>query len=117
MYIHLTLVPYLSTSGEQKTKPTQHSVKELLSLGIQPDVLVLRTEKPLEEGLAEKIALFCNVSPECVIENLDLDTLYEVPLALEEEGLARLYVTVLDLRTENHSLMIGQRWLTSLKTL
>ena len=89
MYIHLTLVPYLSTSGEQKTKPTQHSVKELLSLGIQPDVLVLRTEKPLEEGLAEKIALFCNVSPECVIENLDLDTLYEVPLALEEEGLAR----------------------------
>ena len=90
MYIHLTLVPYLSTSGEQKTKPTQHSVKELLSLGIQPDVLVLRTEKPLEEGLAEKIALFCNVSPECVIENLDLDTLYEVPLALEEEGLAKV---------------------------
>jgi CTP synthase len=90
MYIHLTLVPYLSISGEQKTKPTQHSVKELLSLGIQPDVLVLRTEKPLEEGLADKIALFCNVSHECVIENLDLDTLYEVPLALENEGLAKV---------------------------
>lgn len=90
MYIHLTLVPYISTSGEQKTKPTQHSVKELLSLGIQPDVLVLRTEKPLEEGLTEKIALFCNVSPDCVIQNLDLETLYEVPLALEEEGLAKV---------------------------
>ncbi|MDD6483424.1 MAG: CTP synthase [Clostridiales bacterium] len=90
MYIHLTLVPYLSTSGEQKTKPTQHSVKELLSLGIQPDVLVLRTEKPLEEGLAEKIGLFCNVPKECVIENLDLDTLYEVPLALEEEGFGKI---------------------------
>ena len=85
-----TDIVILSTSGEQKTKPTQHSVKELLSLGIQPDVLVLRTEKPLEEGLAEKIALFCNVSPECVIETLDLDTLYEVPLALEEEGLAKV---------------------------
>lgn len=88
MYIHLTLIPYLSTSGEQKTKPTQHSVKELLSFGIQPDVLVLRTEKKLEEGLAGKIARFCNVPEDCVIENLDLDTLYEVPLALEEEGLA-----------------------------
>ncbi|MBR0027531.1 MAG: CTP synthase, partial [Clostridia bacterium] len=90
LYIHLTLVPYISTSGEQKTKPTQHSVKELLSLGIQPDVLVLRTEKPLEEGLADKIALFCDVPKDCVIENLDLDTLYEVPLALEDEGLARV---------------------------
>ena len=90
IYVHLTLVPYISTSGEQKTKPTQHSVKELLSLGIQPDVIVLRTEKPLEEGLADKIALFCNVSGESVIQNLDLDTLYEVPLALEEEGLAKV---------------------------
>lgn len=89
MYIHLTLVPYLSISGEQKTKPTQHSVKELLSLGIQPDVIVLRSEKPLEEGTTEKIALFCNVSPQSVIQNLDLDTLYEVPLALEKEGLAK----------------------------
>jgi CTP synthase len=88
IYIHLTLIPYLSSSGEQKTKPTQHSVKELLSLGIQPDVIVLRTEKPLEEGTKEKIALFCNVSQDSVIENLDLDTLYEVPLALEAEGLA-----------------------------
>ncbi len=90
IYIHLTLVPYISTSGEQKTKPTQHSVKELLSLGIQPDIIVLRTEKPLEEGLADKIALFCNVSKDSVVENLDLDTLYEVPQALEQAGLAKV---------------------------
>jgi len=90
IYVHLTLVPYISTSGEQKTKPTQHSVKELLSLGIQPDIIVLRTEKPLEEGLADKIALFCNVSKDSVVENLDLDTLYEVPQALEKAGLAKV---------------------------
>ena len=90
IYVHLTLVPYISTSGEQKTKPTQHSVKELLSLGIQPDIIVLRTEKPLEEGLADKIALFCNVSKDSVVENLDLDTLYEVPHALEQAGLAKV---------------------------
>ncbi|MGM9937877.1 MAG: CTP synthase [Candidatus Ornithomonoglobus sp.] len=90
IYVHLTLVPYLSSSGEQKTKPTQHSVKELLSLGIQPDVIVLRTEHPLEDGTKEKIALFCNVSQDSVIENQDLDTLYAVPLALEDEGLANV---------------------------
>lgn len=89
MYIHLTLVPCITTSGEQKSKPTQHSVKELLSLGIQPDMIVCRTEKPLEPGLAGKIGLFCNISEDCVIQNLDLDTLYEVPLALEAEGLAK----------------------------
>jgi CTP synthase len=90
IYIHLTLVPYLRISGEQKTKPTQHSVKELLSLGIQPDIIVLRTEKRLEEGVTDKIALFCNVSPDSVVENLDLETLYEVPQALENEGLAKV---------------------------
>ena len=89
MYIHLTLVPCITTSGEQKSKPTQHSVKELLSLGIQPDIIVCRTEKPLETGLAGKIGLFCNIAEDCVIQNLDLDTLYEVPLALEDEGLAK----------------------------
>ena len=90
MYIHLTLVPCITTSGEQKSKPTQHSVKELLSLGIQPDMIVCRTEKPLEDGLAGKIGLFCNISEDCVIPNLDLDTLYEVPLALEDEGFAKM---------------------------
>lgn len=90
MYIHVTLVPYLSKAGELKTKPTQHSVKELRSIGIQPDILVCRSEKPLNEGLKKKIALFCNVAEGDVIENLDADNLYEVPLLLEEEGLASL---------------------------
>ena len=88
MHIHVTLVPYLSASQELKTKPTQHSVKELLSIGIQPDVLVLRTEHPIDEGAKRKIALFCNVPKENVIENNNMPTLYEIPLALEKEGLA-----------------------------
>lgn len=88
MFIHVTLVPYLSTSGEIKSKPTQHSVKELLSLGIQPDVIVCRTEKLLKKDTKEKIALFCNVSSECIIQNLDAKSIYHVPLMLEKEGLA-----------------------------
>lgn len=89
LYIHVTLVPYLSKSGELKTKPTQHSVKELLSYGIQPDIIVCRTEHPLEKSLMQKLALFCNVPQECVIQNLDADTLYAIPLMLEKEGLAK----------------------------
>lgn len=104
IYIHLTLIPYLSSSGEQKTKPTQHSVKELLSLGIQPDVIVLRTEKPLEAGTKEKIALFCNVSQDSVVENIDLQTLYEVPLALEKEGLANVVCRKLGLENRKPEL-------------
>ncbi|MDK2800089.1 MAG: synthase [Clostridiales bacterium] len=90
MYIHVTLVPFLGKSGEQKTKPTQHSVKELLGLGIQPDVIVCRSEMPLAKELRDKIGLFCNISGEAVIQNLDAETLYEVPLMLEEEGLAEI---------------------------
>ena len=92
MHIHVTLVPYLSASQELKTKPTQHSVKELLSIGIQPDVLVLRTEHPIDEGAKRKIALFCNVPKENVIENNNMPTLYEIPLALEKEGLADVVI-------------------------
>ncbi|MDR1564749.1 MAG: CTP synthase [Oscillospiraceae bacterium] len=90
LYIHVTLVPYISCSHELKTKPTQHSVKELLSIGIQPDVIVLRSEYALDESSKNKIALFCNVKEECVIENLDLPLLYSVPLALKEEKLDTL---------------------------
>ncbi len=90
MYIHVTLLPYLSKAGELKTKPTQHSVKELLSLGIQPDLLVCRTERELTSDLRAKIALFCNVDKENVIQNEDADSLYDVPLMLEKEGLAKL---------------------------
>ncbi|MBP7514191.1 MAG: CTP synthase [Flavobacteriales bacterium] len=85
--IHLTLLPYLSTTGELKTKPTQHSVKELLSLGVQPDILVCRTEHPMVKGMKEKIALFCNVEPRAVIESADADTIYDVPLLMQKEQL------------------------------
>ena len=88
MYVHLTLLPYLSKAGELKTKPTQHSVKELREIGIQPDLIVCRTEKEISQDMKEKIALFCSVSSKNVIQNLDAESLYSVPLTLEEEGLA-----------------------------
>ncbi|MCH5188422.1 MAG: CTP synthase [Oscillospiraceae bacterium] len=97
IYIHVSLVPYIASSGEQKSKPTQHSVKELLGLGIQPDIIVCRTETPLEKGLKEKIASFCNVHKDCVVENLDAPTLYAVPLALEEGGLAKAVLKCLNI--------------------
>ncbi|WP_042681132.1 CTP synthase, partial [Anaerosalibacter massiliensis] len=98
MYIHVTLVPYLLKAGELKTKPTQHSVKELRSIGIQPDVLICRTEKPISQGMKDKIALFCDLEPSEVIQNLDANTLYEVPLMLEEEGLPQLVIDHLNLK-------------------
>ncbi|MCR5665075.1 MAG: CTP synthase [Oscillospiraceae bacterium] len=88
LFIHVTLVPYLHGSGEHKTKPTQHSVKELQGMGVSPDVIVLRCDEPLEPEIFRKIALFCNVGPDCVIENRTLPVLYEAPLMLEENGLA-----------------------------
>lgn len=88
LFIHVTLIPYLRKSGELKTKPTQHSVQKLLSLGIQPDVLVCRSEIYMEQSVRQKIALYCNVNTDCVIPNLDVDTVYQLPLMLENEGLA-----------------------------
>ncbi len=90
LVIHLTLVPYLSSTGESKTKPTQHSVKELLETGIQPDVLVLRTERHLNEDIKRKVALFCNVEENAVIESVDVSTIYEVPIKMLEQGLDRI---------------------------
>jgi len=87
MVLHLTLLPYLSTTGELKTKPTQHSVKLLLEYGVQPDVLVCRTEHPINKDIRNKIALFCNVAPHAVIEARDASTIYEVPLLMEDEKL------------------------------
>ena len=98
MYIHVTLVPFLSKAGELKTKPTQHSVKELRGLGIQPDVLICRTEVPLARDLREKIALFCDLAPSEVIENSDASTIYEIPLMLEREGLPQLVIDHLNLK-------------------
>ena len=90
LYIHVPLVVSIPGSGELKSKPTQHSVKELLSIGIQPDILVCRTDSPITGDIRRKIALFCNVSEDCVIQNLTASTLYEVPLLLEKEGLCRV---------------------------
>lgn len=87
LVIHLTLIPYLSAAGELKTKPTQHSVKALLELGVQPDILVCRTEHPLNDSIKKKIALFCNVAEEAVIESMDADTIYDVPLLMQKERL------------------------------
>jgi CTP synthase len=89
LFIHLTLLPYIGASGEVKTKPTQHSVRELMELGIQPDILVCRSEYPLSEEIRRKIALFCNVDFGNVIENKDVPTIYEVPLKMHEQGLDR----------------------------
>ncbi|GAQ16796.1 CTP synthase [Oceanobacillus picturae] len=90
MYLHCTLVPYIKAAGEMKTKPTQHSVKELRSLGIQPDVIVLRTEHAISKEMKEKIALFCDINEKAVIEMMDADTLYQVPISLQQQNLDQI---------------------------
>ena len=93
--IHLTLIPYMAASGELKTKPTQHSVKELQSSGLQPDVLVLRTEHPLSDEVRRKVALFCNVTPDAVVESIDVPTIYEVPLRMHAQHLDEVLLSKL----------------------
>ena len=100
-FIHVTLVPYLGKAGELKTKPTQHSVKELRSIGIQPDIIVCRSEKEISKDLKSKIGLFCNLEAESVIQNLDANNLYEVPLMLHKEGLDKLVCEKLNLKSLN----------------
>ena len=104
LYIHVTLIPYLTKSGEMKTKPTQHSVKQLLSIGIQPDIIVCRTENEISREAKEKLALFCNVDKDCVIQNIDCDSLYEVPLLLEEENLANIVCKKLSIENKEPDL-------------
>ena len=87
-YVHVSFVPFIEMSGEQKTKPTQHSVKELQNVGIQPDVIVCRSDYPLEAGSKKKMAVFCNVRQDCIVENLTVDNILEIPLRLEKEGFA-----------------------------
>ncbi len=101
LVIHLTLVPYLSAAGELKTKPTQHSVKALLELGVQPDVLVCRCERPLNEGLKNKIALFCNVDVASVIESIDTETIYNVPILMQKEKLDQVVLGKLNMKYDN----------------
>lgn len=100
LFIHVTLVPYLSGSDEHKTKPTQHSVKELRGLGINPDIIVLRCDRPLEKAIFEKISLFCNVKEDCVIENRTLPNLYEAPLMLEKADFSSVVCRELNLKTK-----------------
>ena len=97
LYIHVTLVPYINAAGELKTKPTQHSVKELRSIGIQPDILVCRTEKHISDEMKEKLALFCDVEPEAVIENQTCSSIYEVPLMMQDQGLDDIVIKKLGL--------------------
>ena len=102
LIVHLTLIPYLAASGELKTKPTQHSVKTMLENGLQPDILVLRTEKHLSQELKHKVALFCNVDADAVVESLDVPTIYEVPLMMSEQNFDAVTLKKLDLPYEGH---------------
>ena len=97
LFIHVTLLPYIKTAGELKTKPTQHSVKELLSVGIQPEILLCRAEQPIPESERRKIALFCNIKPECVIAALDVDTIYNVPSSYHDQGFDEQVVRYFDM--------------------
>ncbi len=114
-YIHLTLVPFIKTAGEVKTKPTQHSVKELRTVGIQPNLLLCRTEKLLSKDIKAKIALFCNVEPEAVITAQDVDNIYEIPLLLHQEGLDERIVEVLNIWTRQPQLEPWQELQTRIK--
>jgi CTP synthase len=100
MYIHCTLVPYIRAAGELKTKPTQHSVKEMRSIGIQPNIIVLRTEMPISQDMKDKIALFCDIDKNAVIECADADTLYEIPLALQAQNMDQIVCDHLKLITQ-----------------
>lgn len=97
LYIHVTLVPYISAAGELKSKPTQHSVKELRSIGISPDIIVCRSEKPISKEMREKMAMFCDVDPDAVIQNLTARSIYEVPMLMEEQGLDTIVLRKLEM--------------------
>jgi CTP synthase len=111
MYIHLTLVPYIKSAGEYKTKPTQHSVRDLLDLGIQPDVVMCRAETALPQESRDKIALFCNVRPEAVIEAVDVDNIYKVPLVFHNQNLDGYICRLLGLKTRKPALGAWQRFI------
>lgn len=114
VYMHVTLIPWIPSAGEMKTKPTQHSVKELRSIGIQPDILVCRCDRPLSLGMKEKLSEFCNVPEECVITAQDAKSIYEVPLMMEHEGLAEQTINLLQLEHRQPDLT---QWETLVKRL
>jgi CTP synthase len=113
--IHVTLLPYISTTGELKTKPTQHSVRELRSIGIQPDAIVCRSDRPVPDDLRDKISLFCDVASRAVVPLLNMPTIYEVPLVLEEAGLGQYAVERLNLPPSSRDLADWERWVERLK--
>ena len=115
LYIHLTLVPYIGTAGEVKTKPTQHSVKELRSIGIQPDILLCRTDRYLSKDIKAKIALFCNVGEDAVITAKDVDCIYEVPLVFHKEGLDSKIVELLQIWTRSPQLENWEKFIEKYK--
>ena len=115
VFIHVTLVPYLAASDELKSKPTQHSVKEMLSIGIQPDIIVCRTEHPLSEDIKRKISLFCNVGPDCVIENNNCDILYAVPMMLKEQKMDEVVLRKLGIDAPNQDLSDWEDMLFALR--
>lgn len=117
LYVHLTLLPYVKASGEVKTKPTQHSVKTLREVGIQPDILICRTEKSISRDIKEKIALFCNVRPEEVIAAEDVECIYELPLKFHEEGLDQKIVELLNVWTRAPQLDEWKAFIQSVKSL
>ena len=117
LYVHVTLVPYVGAARELKTKPTQHSVKELRSIGIQPDIIVCRSEQPLSEEIKRKIALFCDIDPEAVIPNCDAETIYEVPFSLRKRGWTISSSAVWDSKRARGTCSNGDRWSTRSKTL
>ena len=115
LFIHVTLVPYIKSSGEHKSKPTQHSVKQLQGLGIMPNIIVTRSEAPLDEVIKKKISLFCNVKQDCVIENKTIDVLYEVPMMLEEQNLCDIVCRELDLKYDKCDLSDWTNMLSRVK--
>lgn len=108
LYIHVTLVPFVTGAGELKTKPTQHSVKELRSLGIQPDILICRSAKPIPQDMCEKMAMFCDVDADAVFQNLTARSIYEVPVLLEKQGLDEVVLRKLDVDATNHPLDMAE---------
>ncbi|QFF97915.1 CTP synthase [Psychrobacillus glaciei] len=117
MYVHCTLVPFIKAAGEMKTKPTQHSVKELRSLGIQPNVIVCRSEMPIPQDMKDKIALFCDIKPEEVIECIDADSLYEIPLMLQAQHLDQIVVDHFQLETKEADMTDWQALVDQVKSL
>ncbi|AKG21032.1 CTP synthase [Calothrix sp. 336/3] len=116
LYMHVTLIPWIASAGEMKTKPTQHSVKELRSIGIQPDILVCRCDRPISTGLKQKLSEFCDVPVECVIPAVDAKSIYEVPLILEREGLAQQALELLQLEDHKPDLKQWQNMVEKLYT-